>query len=679
VNNRNLQLGNTRFELLLDQARFLGLGKIWIGNRLVRSGRLPLSPVTQSFGGQELADLELAGVEESGGEIRIRLRARFRLLPTKLMRDHSFDPIHETGDWSGDGNGGGGELALVLRPADDCFGGITLSGFSYHYEYSSPDVPLFYLLDRGSWELDGDICGCTAVSQSACSAPVVHFDEHTSWSTEGVIFFGDEAVRENPVMTHNLPRWASHQAFDFHYREGATLIGVFEQVGLIRSVLLREDSKPELKVFDKHLFDQSHSVSTVPKKILLNEAPRSEVAQQNLWTWIIQEVHDRARGEFGLVEEPFLPRISCNYWENFTVDSYYKDLLPAAKAIGAGAVFVDNLHKSAMTDHSPHRDFCWNMCCGHEYEIAPELGGVEKVRQFVGDCRAAGIVVYSWTNNDQALSSPINRSERDQQGWFVKMEDARLKYGGAYTSVFSILDFKNTDARNYWVESLKATRAQTGLSGYLFDSFYNLGFMPVNYSHMRPTTMWRELLQAFKELQENGVHFLIESLGPFGTVQHGCPSTYNFASLFACYKVGLGNDYTTVPTGGTKIVWHGVDAENVYRAFAHLTDCGIPLFWEGERIDNIWGERHRRALADLHACSDHMHRRHLQEDGLSVIWHDRPGAVATIWNFAAREVSLPGEVRDITLGKDLPPASRYALEAWHTYQVKAASLPVVLD
>ena len=38
-------------------------------------------------------------------------------------------------------------------------------------------------------------------------------------------------------MTHNLPRWASHQAFDFQFKGDRTLLGVFERVELIRSVL----------------------------------------------------------------------------------------------------------------------------------------------------------------------------------------------------------------------------------------------------------------------------------------------------------------------------------------------------------------------------------------------------------------------------------------------------------
>ena len=461
---------------------------------------------------------------------------------TKLMRDHSFDPIHETGDWDRDRTAGRGLLDLVLEPAADSFGGVGLSGFSYRYEYESDEVPIYWILDRASWELDGDITGATAISQSSCSAPVATFEPDTAWTTEGVIHWDDAASCANPVMTHNLPRWASHQAFDFQYRGNLTLVGIFERVALVRSLLRRESGKPELKVFDKHIFDQSKTHATPAKSILLNTDARTETDQRNLWTWIIQEVHERARAEFGLAEEPMIPWVSQNYWEGFGFDTYLKDLVPAAASIGARGIFIDNAHRSAMTEDCPNPGkFHWNMCCGHEYEVAPKLGGPEKLGSLVDACRELGIDVFSWTNNDQALSSPLNASERDEErGWYVKMECTRLKYGGAYMNVFSIWDFKSEGARRNWIESLKRTKELTGLSGYLFDSFYNLGFMPVNYSNGKPTTMWRELLGAFKELQDAGVHFKIESFGPFGCVMHGCPTSYGIDKIFACYKIGLG-------------------------------------------------------------------------------------------------------------------------------------------
>jgi hypothetical protein len=563
----------------------------------------------------------------------------------------------------------------VLRTAKDCFNGVGFEGFSYHYEYTGKDAPLFYLLDLASWELDGDIAGVTAVSQSSCSAPVVTFDRHNAWSTEGVLFFLIEQGNQNPVMTHNLPRWTSHAAFDYQYRGNATLIGVFERVELIRSVICREAGKPELKHFDKHIFDQAATFCTSPKKILLNTQPKTRVGQQNLWTWIHEDVENHARAEFGLKQEPFTPTIGHNYWDNFTADTYFKDLLPAAAAIGCHRVFVDNLKKSSMTERAPLRGvFNWNMCCGHEYEIAPQLGGNAGVKLLVSRARALGITVKSWTNNDQSLASPLNRHERDQgDGWYVLLEDARQKYGGAYGGCMSVLDLAVPAARDYFVRSHIKIKRETGLNWYLFDSFYNLGFMPVTYRNLQPRTMWRGTLAVFKQLQDAGVHFTIESFGPFGCPQHGHPASYNFDTLFACYRVGLGNDYNTVPTSGPLKDVSPKGAAGVYCALAHMAYGGIPLFEDGQRIDQVWTPAHKQALADFHAVQQRLQRRTLAEDGRSVLWHDAIGCRATLFNFVARTAALDGTVTDLTRGVRLPRSSRYNLEACHTYGIRSAS------
>lgn len=680
---RTVKIGNCSLEILLDGKLFRGLGRAWIDGVLVRSGRLPLRPETQSFKGVELARLLFRGVKAAGTGIRIRLAAEFRPLFCKVMRDHSFDPIHETGDWDRETVAGSGELDIVLAPARDCFNGVEFGGFSYHYEYRSKDVPLYWLMDLASWELGGDISGATAVSQSACSAPVARFDTQTSWTTEGILFFlVEKGGDQNPVMTHNLPRWASHQAFDFQYKGNDTLIGVFERVELIRTVHQRDAGKPELKCFDKHIFDQASEVRTAAKSILLNRAAKTAVGQQNLWSWVFEDVDARARAEFGIKETPMIPFLYQNFWVNFTVDSYYKDLLPAAAAIGARKLFLDNLKKSAMTEQAPlPGKFNWNMCCGHEYEISDRLGGVPRVKAFTEEAKKLGISPMCWTNNDQALSSPINDTERDEKNWFVRLEDTRLKYGGAYSSVMSVLDMASEGARKYFVDSHIKIKEQTGMDCFFFDSFYNLAFMPVNYANCRPRTMWRGLLQAFRELQQGGITMAIESFGPWGQVCHGHPSSYDIPNIFACYKVGVGNDYTTVPTGHLLKDVQPKDAAGVYYTLAHMAGCYMPLFFpDGKRIDQVWTAEHKRALADYHAALPSMTRRYLQEDGLAVVWHDAKGKRATVFNFRDRSVRLPGKVVDISTGEAVSgKAGRYRLKACHTYAVTGVkALPTVL-
>ena len=295
------------------------------------------------------------------------------------------------------------------------------------------------------------------------------------------------------------------------------------------------------------------------------------------------------------------------------------------------------------------------------------------MKRFVDECLEHGITrAYSWTNNDQSY---LSANSLHHPEWFVRMEDSRLRYGGAYTNCFNIWSFAKEEPRNYWVECLKTIKRETGLSGYLFDSFYNLGFMPVDYTDCTPRTFWRQTLEALKELQDADVHFRIESFGPFGEVCHGCPKEYNLENLFACYKVGMGTGYTTIPTGQDTPRSEPWPVADYYRILAYMANPGHALFYDDVRIDKLFTDEHKRILAEYYANQPAMERRFLQDDGQSVLWHDAAGQCATLWNFTAREVSLPGTVCDVTTGDTLPTAERYALQALHTYRVTGAPLP----
>ena len=206
MNKAWVRTGNCSLELLTRGKEFLGVGQVRIDGEAVRSGRLPWRPAIQTFTGHELARLELRGIKATGNVVRVRLKALFRPLFTKLMWDHSTDPIHETGDWDTAHVTGTGELDIVFAPASDRLGGARFQGFAFHYEYRSRSTPVYFLYDMASWEIGGDIAGATVYSQSSCSDPVVTFRKNTAWSTEGLIHWDDANSRANRVMTHNLPR-----------------------------------------------------------------------------------------------------------------------------------------------------------------------------------------------------------------------------------------------------------------------------------------------------------------------------------------------------------------------------------------------------------------------------------------------------------------------------------------
>jgi len=675
-------LGNCTFEILTREASFLGLGAITIDGVLVRSGRLPLHPYSQAYCGAALTGLRLLDVVERPEEIRLSIEATFTALEIKPMRDHGFDPIHNLEDWDTPRVSGVGSFDLLLRPAVYTVNGLCFTGFSYHYRYESAEIPLYHILDKASWELDGDIAGATIYSQSSCSDPTVTVAPETFWTTEGELFFLDEHSHANRCMTHNLPRWASHQGFDFQWKGSCTLLGIFAHVDLIRSVLRREPGKAELKTFDKHLFDETLSYTTAPKAILLNCAPKSATAQQNIWTWVLDDVHARAREEFGLREQPPLPLLSYNYWHHQTVDTYYKDIVPACASLGLHSIFAENFKKSDRSEggngHPPNNDTS-SMCSSHEYEISETMGGMAKFREYIATCHQLGMQNFLWTNSYMSISAQLNRPHGGKNEWFCALEDTRIHYGGAYTHECSALNLKHPEARAYWLDAHLQLARESGLDGYFIDSFYNLFFMPVEFRSGHPRTMWREALGLMKALQDAGLGCYIESFGPFGQPHHGHPASYNLEKIFICYYVGLGDGYTVVPVPGS------TSAENIahdpafwFYLYAHKVPNAPPLFIDGERVDHVYGAEERRVIADYYRLLPHMHIRYLQEDGQGVLWHNAEGTQATLWNFHAREVALPGTVTALSTNSALPRAERYQLQACQAYAITDVTLPTVI-
>jgi hypothetical protein len=200
--------------------------------------------------------------------------------------------------------------------------------------------------------------------------------------------------------------------------------------------------------------------------------------------------------------------------------------------------------------------------------------------------------------------------------------------------------------------------------------------MPVNYKTGHPRTSWREALAVMKELQDDGVGWYIESFGPWGQPGHGHHKGYSAEKIFICYYVGLGDNSVTVPVPGmvdkTNI---SHDAGFVYFQLAHKVPPPLPCFIDGKRIDEVFGDLHRRALREYHELLPDMHRRYLQEDGLGVIWHNRERTRALLWNFAERTVSLRGNIKDLSTGQDITGPSQ-RLEPLHTYEITGTDLPV---
>jgi hypothetical protein len=587
-----IQLRDCRFHLREQDGLFLGVGAVEIGGRQVRSGRLPWLPYSQTFDGLETCRFRLAGVQQDTDRAVVTLAVEARRCAMALRRDRNIEPLADTADWAAvDTCEPAGIFRLVLRPVSQQVGDLALGGFSYAWEYDGP-LRLHAILDRCTWELDGDIAGATVCSQTGWIDPVARFTDEAPWTSE---------------LGHELqawPRWAVMQGFDFQAKPDGVLCGLFERVGLIRSILRRERGGHELKTLDRHVGD-SGLTGTVPKRILLAKGRFDDLGWQNAWSDLFDDSNRRARAEFGLREVPAEPYLQQDFWTPHTFDDYRRDLLPAAAAIGVSHINVGNVNRSAATEGTRG-----NQCCSHAYEPAPSLGGTDGLRRLVADARALGLRLRSWTSTAQGFDGPLLAAHRNDPDWFLRMEDGGTTFGSVHMIDFHCLNLAHEPARRAWLDALLKIRNDTGLDAWFLDMFPNVSFMPLSFAHGRVTTIWRACLEALAELQRAG----IDCDGGSPTFVRPLPGGHGGydkpENLFINHRL-----YLQPPTRDR--LW---TPQEMRRCIAHGAVPALELFYGQTRIDRLWTSEHRRELDRFTRLRPLMHRRRLVGGGVQ--WFD---------------------------------------------------------
>ena len=617
-------LRDCRFHLREQDGLFLGLGVVEIGGRQVRSGRLPWLPYSQTFDGLETCRFRLAGVQQDADRAVLTLAVESRRCAVALRRDRNIEPLADTADWAAsDLCEPAGVFRLVLQAVSQQVGDLALSGFSYTWEYDG-HLRLHAILDRCTWELDGDITGATVCSQTGWTDPVARFSDDQPWTSE---------------LGHELqawPRWAVMQGFDFQAKSDGVLCGLFERVGLIRSILRRERGGHELKTLDRHVGD-SGLTSTVPKRILLAQGRFDDLAWQNAWSELFDHANVQARAEFGLVEVPAEPYLQQDFWKQHTFDDYRRDLLPAAAAIGVRHINVGNVNRSAASEGTRG-----NQCCSHAYDPAPSLGGTDGLRRLVSDARAIGLRLRSWTSTAQGFDGPLLAEHLNDPDWFLRMEDGGTTFGSVHMVEFHCLNLAHAPARRAWLDAILKIRAETGLDAWFLDMFANVSFMPLNFAHGRVSTIWRACLKSLAELQGAGVDCDGGSPTFLRPLPGGHAGYDRPENLFINHRIYL------QPPARDRL-W---TPQELRRCIAHGSVPTFDLFYGSERIDAGWTPEHRRELDLFARLRPLMQRRRLVPGGVD--WLDNEGRICLSFALDRRVISGTGPLRDALTGAETP-------------------------
>ena len=678
-----LRIGNVEIELKTRGRQLLGLGRIRIGGLPVRSGDLPIRPFTQTLDGLEYDRYEIESIQTTARRVVIRTRAIATAGAVDVMLDHSLDPVWSTRPWDGRPVAED-RMDWILEADTRTFGSVGYEGFTYQFRFHSARRSIFYILDRATWELGGKAEGITLLRQQMGEDPKVTLRARTDYNTSAWIGYP-----LNPIMTHDIPRWSSEQGFDYQYRAGDALAGVFDQCGLIRTIVVRPPGEAVIRHFDKHIFEQSGNAATIRKFIGLARGVGDDIDQMNAWTRVFDADQDNMLGEFGMRRTYSRTTLSHNFWVKFDVNSYRKDLLPAAAALGFQQVFIDPLWENDMTRSREGKLPSWcpgNMCCPHEYEVAKVLGGIAGYKRLARDAGKLGVDLISWIGSHQSILSPYLLGHGAQ---IVKQMDGRHWYGSGYDWIYG-MDLSSEFGSMFRDAAIRAHQA-TGVAGFLYDSFFNFGWMPVNFhtpdakaaadihkGALKAHTQWRALCKIMAAWQKAGLHMLIESLGPWGQPQHGVQGHYDEpGSEPLAYQCACSIGYSVIPAPATaKAKASAKGPDTYYRFLANKAPSTLSL-WVGKgadgkplRIDQSAAPIIRQANLEYRQVLPLMHTRTLLADGLGVFWEPRKGAKRAVFAFRKGTLPLPAGTPcvDLTAGaKSRCAPGGLPVQPFHTY------------
>ncbi|MEI6084101.1 MAG: hypothetical protein WCS70_07340 [Verrucomicrobiota bacterium] len=494
---KTLQIGDAVVQPRIENGLLLDLGVVQVGGTAIRHPGNRWLPWFDTFDGDVFRQFKFLGIEQRGDETVIATRAVSDPdVIFREFRDTSGDLCFRQKSW--DAAPVEAELRVHFVPVRETVDGRAFTGFEYWFEYDGPAI--HRLIDRATWELGGNLDDVTICLRSWLTKPRVRLAKDVAYSTAGF---------EHLVgcMPGNMwARWSLLPAFDMQYGCDGILLAWFDRVSLIRTVIETVPGEDWLRVIDSHWFESGTSVRTNPKTIVWSPDRLDETDALNLWTRLHDREHDRACAQFQMrAELPPQIVISHNAWVNFRFASTYEDTLGVAAELGADYMFVDppwehmEAFRSALEEWLPEAKrkgtvleklSYANMCATLDWKVAEILGGEKELKALCDRAAEKGVKVISWMALHNTPYSVLRQYPRDLGvgtfGIFAARESGRHPDTG-YPGDCWPLNL-NAPVGDYVREQILGVCERTGLAGFLWDSFSNLGWWQVDYSKgdMRP-------------------------------------------------------------------------------------------------------------------------------------------------------------------------------------------------
>ncbi len=672
---------------------FLGLGAVTAGGTALRSGRRPMCVEIRNPNGVELCDYTLAGVRQDGDAYTLDLAANMREGGPMEWMVHEVRTRYALTDWTqGPLPAPDTRLSLTLRPVTRQLRDVTLTGFSYQYTYSSPTVPIYKILDRGTWEIDGAAVGNTCWMRNCfvpAFMPITSVDQFhsTEWFLPGC---------SNPSVFQFAPLQTELQGYTFTTAEAGALITWATQAAHIRSLFEKPRGVDLLVHAHEHCGDLGTEFATAPMEVLWAPGVTGHTDRVNLYLAMRELVADTLHADIGMARERVTSYGQIEEWELPDMEHYRKDGLPKVLDAGIKTVYIANHFANNMNTYD-----CSNMCCTVDYKVAESVGE-DKLTAFCRDAQTGGARVEMWGNTSVSTLTVmfdfIGRHTggsgrvrfRERAGTIAEALSATKDpwvrnpsnaiEADHYTPSFAVMNLRDNVVRDYWMKSWSYAHDNVGLEGIFLDSSFNLSSDKFHYvqnteaethggtadqthllGHYRPAaplgqailSQYRAHLTLMAAMQRAGIHYCNEDLGVFGTHRHGPGIEMRLDSLFMWAECIVTYDEPT-------LIAAGADKDDVFfRGLAYRQMWSLQ--WDMHRDRLSWnysgwrGEHDTPTDAQLallrvfNAVTDDMTNPEVLPDEAGVRYH---GTKQVLWSFTDLELALDGPtpVTDVLAG-----------------------------
>lgn len=709
-----IHLGEVTIELP-DTACVHGLGAIQMGGMAVRGRQRPMFAHIRNPWGVELVDYRLISRQTlSDGGVALEFGASRRDGGPMEWMLHTVRVRQNLPDWSQPIRPAEGTvLRMELRPVQRTLAGRTATGFSYRYLYRSSDIPIYRIVDRGTWEPDGAAPGNTFWLRNAFSPAITPFQSADQfYSTEWYL-----PSAANPNIFQFLPWQTQLQGFSMTTHARGTLITWATEPAHIRSLFEKQRGDDAIVHVHEHCGDLANELATSPVEVLWFEGGLTHVDALNLYEATRELVSTTLHHKAGIRQERIASYGVIEEWGNADLVRYRQEGLKKLAAASVKTVFLANHFQNNMNTFGVA-----NMCCTVDWKVADSVGK-ENLAAFCADAARRGIRVQMWGNtalstfalkqwerngNPSPHLNPLPREGSIQEVLdrakdpFVRNPSNAIE-ADHYAPVFAALNLRDAAIMQHWLACWQDAHDRLGLGGIFLDSSFNMTsdkFHWVANTHaqlqgatadqtallgkQRPAveppaailSQYPAHLAMVAKMQQLGYEYCGEDLGVFGINRSG-PSPREMTQSLPLWCNCLAEfDPVALRELGTDadaIFFRGLACRVVWRLIWRC-DSGELSWCVGGKPDPRYTATAQQLawLRIFNEAEPLMHEREVLPGETGVIY--RHGEQSVLWAFTDMEITLPtaASIRDLQDGR-ASEGKCHSAAAGHVYVIESAA------